>query len=96
MKHPHTDPRGCDAMGVCQARQPRCPGCTPAAQRQAVSHDTEHLPPGGMWFAPGAIEHTAKPLSRGQRAAAYVAGAFAACLFFGSAAGYVAQKLGWV
>ncbi len=40
-------PRTCHELGVCQSR----PGC------QQCSHDTETLPPGGYYFAPGAIEH---------------------------------------
>ena len=39
-------PRTCTALGVCQSR----PGC------QQCSHGTETLPPGGYYFAPGAIE----------------------------------------
>ena len=42
----HT-PRTCDALGVCQGRPG--PGCT-------YTHDTDTLPPGGYYFAPGAIE----------------------------------------
>lgn len=36
----------CTALGVCQSR----PGC------RQCHHDTEQLPPGGFYFAPGAIE----------------------------------------
>ena len=42
----HT-PRTCDALGVCQGRPG--PGCT-------CTHDTDTLPPGGYYLAPGAIE----------------------------------------
>ena len=40
--------RTCTELGVCQGRPG--PGCT-------CHHDTESLPPGGYYFAPGAVEH---------------------------------------
>ena len=36
----------CAHLGVCQSR-PGCSGC---------SHNTEALPPGGFFFAPGTVE----------------------------------------
>ena len=36
----------CAQLGVCQSR----PGC------DSCSHDTEALPPGGFFFAPGTVE----------------------------------------
>ena len=36
----------CAHLGVCQSR-PGCSGC---------SHNTEALPPGGFYFAPGTVE----------------------------------------
>ena len=36
----------CAHLGVCQSR----PGC------DSCSHDTEALPPGGFYFAPGTVE----------------------------------------
>ena len=36
----------CAHLGVCQSR----PGC------DSCSHDTEALPPGGFFFAPGTVE----------------------------------------
>mgnify|MGYP000390795418 CR=1 FL=1 len=39
--------RTCTELGVCNGRPG--PGCT-------CHHDTESLPPGGYYFAPGAIE----------------------------------------
>ena len=36
----------CAQLGVCQSR-PGCSGC---------SHNTEALPPGGFYFAPGTVE----------------------------------------
>lgn len=57
--------RSCDALGLCQHRQPACPGCS--------SHDTRRLPPGGFYFAPGVIDrgHPVRPMHRrsGLRAA---------------------------
>ena len=41
-------PRTCHELGVCNGRKGL--GCT-------CQHDTETLPPGGFYFAPGAIEH---------------------------------------
>ena len=41
-------PRTCHELGVCHGR--KGPGCT-------CQHDTDALPPGGYYFAPGAIEH---------------------------------------
>ena len=40
--------RTCTELGVCNGRPG--PGCT-------CHHDTESLPPGGYYFAPGAVEH---------------------------------------
>ena len=40
--------RTCTELGVCQGRPG--PGCT-------CQHDTDALPPGGYYFAPGAVEH---------------------------------------
>lgn len=45
------NPRSCDALGVCQRRATPCDGCAHTAR-----HDTQSLPPGGIWFAPGTIE----------------------------------------
>ena len=39
--------RTCAELGVCQGRPG--PGCT-------CTHDTDTLPPGGYYYAPGAIE----------------------------------------
>ena len=41
-------PRTCHELGVCHGRKGL--GCT-------CHHDTESLPPGGYYFAPGAIAH---------------------------------------
>lgn len=48
-------PRTCHELGVCHGRQDQ--GCT-------CQHDTETLPPGGYYFAPGSVDQ--EP-SRGKR-----------------------------
>ena len=84
----HT-PRTCDALGVCQGRPG--PGCT-------CTHDTDTLPPGGYYFAPGAIEQGQR--RKGVRLAPWqrlVLGAMAVLLasgLLGFAAG-VLQAKGW-
>ena len=84
----HT-PRTCDAPGVCQGRPG--PGCT-------CTHDTDTLPPGGYYFAPGAIEQG--PRRRAVRLAPWqrlVLGAMAVLLasgLLGFAAGVLHAK-GW-
>ena len=44
-------PRSCAHLGVCQSR-PGSDGCG--------QHDTTALPPGGFFFAPGAVEESRK------------------------------------
>ena len=81
-------PRTCTALGVCQSR----PGC------QHCSHDTDTLPPGGYYFAPGAIEQGQR--RKGVRLAPWqrlVLGAMAVLLasgLVGMVAG-VLQAKGW-
>ena len=79
--------RTCTDLGVCQAR----PGC------QQCSHDTETLPPGGYYFAPGAIDHEprrAKRLAGWQRLVRDAAVVMAVTGAIGFAAG-VLQAKGW-
>ena len=84
----HT-PRTCDALGVCQGRPGPGGTCT---------HDTNTLPPGGYYFAPGAIEQG--PRRRAVRLAPWlrlVLGAMAVLLtsgLLGFAAGVLHAK-GW-
>ena len=84
----HT-PRTCDALGVCQGHPGPGRTCT---------HDTDTLPPGGYYFAPGAIEQGQR--RRGVRLAPWqrlVLGAMAVLLasgLLGFAAG-VLQAKGW-
>ena len=82
-------PRTCHELGVCNGRKGL--GCT-------CHHDTETLPPGGFYFAPGAIEHG--PRSKSKRLAPWqrlVLQAMAVLLVsgvIGFAAG-VLQAKGW-
>lgn len=82
-------PRTCTELGVCQGRPG--PGRT-------CQHDTDTLPPGGYYFAPGAIEQG--PRSRAVRLAPWqrlVLGGMAVLLasgLLGFAAG-VLQAKGW-
>ena len=84
----HT-PRTCDALGVCQGRPGPGGTCT---------HDTNTLPPGGYYFAPGAIEQG--PRRRAVRLAPWqrlVLGAMAVLLasgLLGFAAGVLQAKGG--
>lgn len=72
----------CAQLGVCQSR----PGC------DSCSHDTEALPPGGFYFAPGTVEDcSATPtktdtVARGLLAAAALAALAAA---IGISAGWI-------
>ena len=82
-------PRTCHELGVCHGRKGL--GCT-------CHHDTESLPPGGYYFAPGAIEQGQR--RKGVRLAPWqrlVLGAMAVLLasgLLGFAAG-VLQAKGW-
>ena len=82
-------PRTCYELGVCNGRKGL--GCT-------CHHDTESLPPGGYYFAPGAIEQGQR--RKGVRLAPWqrlVLGAMAVLLasgLLGFAAG-VLQAKGW-
>ena len=82
-------PRTCHELGVCHGRKGL--GCT-------CHHDTDALPPGGYYFAPGAIEQGQR--RKGVRLAPWqrlVLGAMAVLLasgLLGFAAG-VLQAKGW-
>ena len=82
-------PRTCHELGVCHGRKGL--GCT-------CHHHTESLPPGGYYFAPGAIEQGQR--RKGVRLAPWqrlVLGAMAVLLasgLLGFAAG-VLQAKGW-
>lgn len=84
----HT-PRTCDALGVCQGRPGPGRTCT---------HDTNTLPPGGYYFAPGAIEQgprrRAVRLAPWQRLVLGACGLLLASCLLGFAAG-VLQAKGW-
>lgn len=88
MKGNHT-PRSCHELGVCHGRKGL--GCT-------CHHDTEALPPGGFYFAPGAIEHgprrKARRLAGWQRLALEIAALLAVTGLIGFAAGMLQTK-GW-
>ena len=81
--------RTCDALGVCQGRPG--PGCT-------CTHDTNTLPPGGYYFAPGAIEQgprrRAVRLAPWQRLVLLAMAVLLASGLLGFAAG-VLQAKGW-
>lgn len=72
----------CAHLGVCQSR----PGC------DSCSHDTEALPPGGFYFAPGTVEDCSTTptktdtVARGLLAAAALAALAAA---IGISAGWI-------
>ena len=72
----------CAHLGVCQSR----PGC------DSCSHNTEALPPGGFYFAPGTVEDCSTTptktdtVARGLLAAAAVAALAAA---IGMSAGWI-------
>ncbi|BEU96585.1 hypothetical protein ACDW_22900 [Acidovorax sp. DW039] len=77
--------RTCQELGVCQGRA----GCS------CTRHDTERLPPGGYYFAPGAIEHGKRRVSRRlTRQMIDWISLLAVAVVIGSAAGYV-QVRGW-
>lgn len=84
----HT-PRTCDALGVCQGRPGPGRTCT---------HDTNTLPPGGYYFAPGAIEQgprrRAVRLAPWQRLVLRAMAVLLASGLLGFAAG-VLQAKGW-
>ena len=81
-------PRTCHELGVCNGRKGL--GCT-------CHHDTESPPPGGYYFAPGAIEsgpHRRKRLAGWRRLVLEVAACLAVAGLIGFAAG-VLQTKGW-
>lgn len=81
-------PRTCHELGVCHGRKGL--GCT-------CQHDTESLPPGGYYFAPGAIEQGARRPRRlvgWRRAVADLCCCIAIAGLIGAAAGYLQAK-GW-
>lgn len=81
-------PRTCHELGVCHGRKGL--GCT-------CHHGTESLPPGGYYFAPGAIEQgprRARRLLGWRRAVADLCCCIAIAGLIGAAAGYLQAK-GW-
>ena len=81
-------PRSCHELGVCNGRKGL--GCT-------CHHDTDTLPPGGYYFAPGAIEQgprRARRLLGWRRAVADLCCCIAIAGLIGAAAGYLQAK-GW-
>ena len=81
-------PRTCHELGVCHGRKGL--GCT-------CQHGTESLPPGGYYFAPGAIEQgprRARRLLGWCRAVADLCCCIAIAGLIGAAAGYLQAK-GW-
>lgn len=82
--------RTCEELGVCQARS----GCSCSRYEQ---HDTEAMPPGGYYFAPGAIEQgprRARRLLGWRRTVADLCCCIAIAGLIGAAAGYLQAK-GW-
>lgn len=80
--------RTCNELGVCHGRKGL--GCT-------CHHHAESLPPGGYYFAPGAIEsgpHRRKRLAGWQRLVLDIAACLAVAGLIGFAAG-VLQAKGW-
>ena len=80
--------RTCHELGVCHGRKGL--GCT-------CHHDSESLPPGGYYFAPGAIEQGARRPRRlvgWRRAVADLCCCIAIAGLIGAAAGYLQAK-GW-
>ena len=81
-------PRTCHELSVCHGRKGL--GCT-------CHHHTESLPPGGYYFAPGAIEsgpQRRKRLAGWRRLVLDVAACLAVAGLIGFAAG-VLQAKGW-
>ena len=81
-------PRTCHELGVCHGRKGL--GCT-------CHHDSESLPPGGYYFAPGAIEQGARRPRRlvgWRRAVADLRCCIAIAGLIGAAAGYLQAKGG--
>lgn len=82
---------GCEQGRACPERHGQCEWSDP--------HDLDTLPPGGFWFAPGAIEGSSadqKPLSLGQTLAVYALLAVALttlCAIFGFSLGL---SVGWL
>ena len=81
-------PRTCHELGVCHGRKGL--GCT-------CQHGTESLPPGGYYFAPGAIAQGPRRTRRllgWRRAVADLCCCIAIAGLIGAAAGYLQAK-GW-
>lgn len=80
--------RTCHELGVCHGRKGL--GCT-------CQHDTESLPPGGYYFAPGTVEHgprRARRITGWRRLVLDVIALLAVSGLIGFAAG-VLQAKGW-
>ena len=72
----------CAQLGVCQSR----PGC------DSCSHNTEALPPGGFYFAPGTVEDcSATPTKTDTVARGLLAPAAVAAL-----AAAIGMSAGWI
>ncbi len=81
-------PRTCHELGVCNSRKGL--GCT-------CHHDSESLPPGGYYFAPGTVEHgprRARRITGWRRLVLGVIALLAVSGLIGFAAG-VLQAKGW-
>ena len=55
----HKHQRTCDELGVCQGRNPACHG--DCHQPPGAHIDTDQLPPGGFWIAPGVADFEPAP-----------------------------------
>ena len=75
----------CAHLGVCQSR----PGC------DSCSHDTEALPPGGFYFAPGTVEDCSATRARTRKTDTIARGLLAAAALAALAAA-IGISAGWI
>ena len=79
----------CAHLGVCQSR-PGCSGCS-----RPSSHNTEDLPPGGLFFAPGTVEDCSATRARTRKTDTIARGLLAAAALAALAAA-IGISAGWI
>ena len=79
----------CAQLGVCQSR-PGCDSCS-----RPSSHNTEDLPPGGFFFAPGTVEDCSATRARTRKTDTIARGLLAAAALPALAAA-IGISAGWI
>ena len=82
----------CAQLGVCQSR-PGSSGCS-VCSRPSI-HNTEDLPPGGFYFAPGTVEDCSATRARTRKTDTIARGLLAAAALAALAAA-IGISAGWI